>query len=340
MMGRMAAFLLAGVFLFLTACSAEVAGDVPEGQIKTMRLANAMPDERSTSQALYKFGEIVEERTGGSIEVQIYTGGVLGGDRELLEGMQINTIQGATISPGPVGQFAPNFNVFELPFLFPDEEKAYKILDGPIGQGALAELEEQNIIGLNYWENGFRQLTNNRRKVESLEDIRGLNIRTLENTIHLDIWKKLGSNPTPININETYVALDQGLVNAQENAIGNVVSENFYEVQKYLTQTNHIYNPSIFMVSKIFWDNLNDEEKKIVKDAADEMRDYQRELNREETEAAYALLKKEGMSATQFSEEEKKRLREAVEPVYQRYRKTYGDEILSEIQAAVEAQEK
>ncbi|GAK12062.1 LOW QUALITY PROTEIN: TRAP-type C4-dicarboxylate transport system, periplasmic component [Geomicrobium sp. JCM 19039] len=322
------------MLLFLVSGCASVAewDDEP----KLMRIGNATPDDRSLSQAMFAFADQVEEETNGSIKVDVFTNSQLGGDRELLEGMQLNTVQGATISTGPIAQFSDSFHVFDLPFLFAEEESAYRVLDSEIGENVLAELEQENIIGLNFWENGFRMLSNNVREVETLEDIRGLDIRTLENRIHMQIWTELGANPVPINYGELYIAMEQGRVNGQENPVGNVVNSHFYEVQNFLTETNHIYNASPFMVSKPFWDSLTDEERDIIANASEEIMHEQREANQQEAADGIAFVKDQGMTVTELSDDEFERLRDAVDPVYERFRETYGGEVLDAIMDAAE----
>ena len=307
--------------------------------VKILRMANATPDERSLSRALYKFGDIIEEETNGSIQVEVYTNTILGGDREIFERIQFNIIQGATISTGPIAQFAKDFNVFDLPFLFPDKDSAFEVLDGPIGQELLEKLEEQNIVGLNYWENGYRQLSNNKREIKQLEDVNGLDIRTLENKLHMNIWKQLGANPTAVSYGELYLAMEQGIVDGQENPAGNVVNSKFYEVQKYITKTDHIYNASPLMISKPFWESLTSEEQEIIKAAAEEMKHEQREQNQKENDESYELLEEQGMVVTELSEKERLRLREAVEPVYDQYRKAYGNEVLDKMLEIIEKDE-
>ncbi|WP_088104459.1 TRAP transporter substrate-binding protein [Halalkalibacter urbisdiaboli] len=334
--------LLMVMLLVLTACgggetggSNESSSDTneeatPSSEPKTMKLAVATSEERSLTKGLFKFKEIVEEQTGGSIKVEVYPNGQLGGDREVLEGLQLGSIEGTTVSTGPVAQFSPRFTVFDLPFLFPNTETAYEVLDGPIGEELLGDLPEQGIIGLNYWENGFRHLTNDVREVATVEDIKGLKIRTLENELHIDMWKELGANPTPMAFTELFAGLQQGVVDGQENPAGNVTTMNFFEVQQYLTKTNHIYNASVFMISESFWSTLTDEEKEIVKNAADEAKDYQRALNQEEDVQAFEQLVEEGMTITELSEEEAQKLFE-VQPVYEKYSSQIGEEFVNQL---------
>ena len=340
-MKKMLTLILIMSLLVLGACSQNTSNKAKDGSksksaAKVMRLAVATPDERSLTKGLRKFGEIIEKKTNGSIKVEVFPNGQLGGDREVFEGLQLGSIQGSTISTGPVAQFAPRFNVFDFPYLFPDAKTAYEILDGPIGTELLKDLDSQNVVGLNYWENGFRHLTNNKKEIKSVSDVKGLKIRTLENDLHIDYWKQLGANPTPMAFTELFAGLQQGVVDGQENPAGNVTTSKFYEVQKYITKTGHVYNASLFMVSKKFWDSLSDKEKEAVQQAADEARDYQRELNQQEDVDAFKLLAEKGMVITELSDAEKEKFFEAAKPVYDKYStkigKEFVDKLLAEIQ--------
>ncbi|SHS86326.1 TRAP dicarboxylate transporter subunit DctP [Mycobacteroides abscessus subsp. abscessus] len=302
---------------------------------KLMKLAVVTSEDRSLTKGLVKFGELVESKTNGSIKVEVYPNGQLGGDREVFESLQFGSIQGTTMSTGPIAQFVPKFNVFDLPFLFPNSEVAYEVLDGKIGSDLLAELESQNVIGLNYWENGFRHLTNGVKEVKTPDDVKGLKIRTLENDLHMDIWSELGANPTPMAFTELFAGLQQGVVDGQENPVGNVTANKFYEVQKYLSKTGHVYNASPFLISKDFWNTLSDEEKKAVQEAADEARDHQRELNQKEDEDGYKFLTENGMTVTDITDEEKEAFLEKVKPVYEKYSASIGEEFVDELLAEI-----
>jgi tripartite ATP-independent transporter DctP family solute receptor len=307
-----------------------------ENGTKLMKLAVATNKDRSLTKGLEKFREIIESESNGTIQVEVYPSSQLGGDREVFEALQFGSIQGATMSTGPIGQFAPRFNVFDLPFLFPNTEIAYEILDGPIGEELLGDLDKLNVIGLNYWENGFRHLTNDVREVRTPADVQGLKIRTLENNLHIDIWTELGANPTPMAFTELFSGMQQGVVEGQENPIGNVTGSKFYEVQKYLTMTGHVYNASPFLISKDFWDSLTAEEKKMVKEAADEARDYQRELNQKEEEDGYKFLVENGMSIVELTDAEKEKFVEQVKPVYKKYKSSIGNELVDNLLAEIE----
>lgn len=333
------ASLLAAGLVSLVGCSSEssdsanssTGSDTKPAEAKVMKLAVVTPKDRSLTQGLYKFGEIVEKETGGSIKVEVYPDGTLGGDRQVFEGMKIGTIQGSTMSSGPIAADVPRFTALDLPFLFKDEKTAYEVLDGPIGKELLDELTPVGVVGLNYWENGFRHLTNNKKDVKTVDDIQGLKIRTLENELHLDMWKELGATPTPMAFTELFTALEQGVVDGQENPAGNVTTSKFYEVQKYLTKTGHIYNASVFMISKKFYDSLSDQEKEIVAKAAEEAKTFQRELNQKESTEALDFLAKEGMTITDLTPEERQKFVDKVKPVYEKYSSSLGADFVNKL---------
>ncbi|OLN23058.1 ABC transporter substrate-binding protein [Domibacillus antri] len=330
-------FMMAFTMIVLAACSggSEEEGGTESKDAKVMKMAVATSEDRSLTQGLYKFQEIVEEETGGSVKVEVYPDGQLGGDRVVFEGLKMNSIQGTTMSSGPIASFVKEFEVLDFPYLFKDEETAYKVLDGEIGANLLTKLDSQGIVGLNYWENGFRQLTNNKHEVKSVEDVKGLKIRTLENELHIDLWKSLGANPSPMPYTELFTALEQGVVDGQENPPGNITTGNFYEVQDYVTKTDHIYNASVFMISDKFMQSLSDEEKEIVTKASEEARGYQRELNRKESEEAYAILKEKGMTVTELSDEAKKGFEDKAKEIYADYTDKVGKELVDQIMKEV-----
>jgi len=307
------------------------------GQAKIMKIGMVTAKERSLSVGCVYFGQLVEKYTNGSIKVQVFTDGVLGGDTQVLQALQINSVQATAVSTGPVASFAPRMSVFDLPYLFKDKKSAYRVFDGPIGTEMLKDLPAAQMVGLAYWENGFRHLTNNKRAVTKMSDISGLKIRTLENQLHIKLWRALGANPTPLSFAQLYSALEQGVVDGQENPYGNVVSSKFYEVQKYLTNTGHIYNANIFLVSKIFWDSLTPAEQAAVQKAATEARDYQRDLNEKEDQASIGILKQNGMKISDLASGEKEKIQKALKPLYDEASATIPGGIVEKVIAAANA---
>lgn len=332
-MKKVICLALIGCLILLVGCSSTKA-PVTKDVVKVMKIGSVNPKSRALSQGFYKFQEIVQKETGGSIRVEVYPDGVLGDDRRTLEGLQLGSIQGTTVSTGPIASFSPSIGVFDLPFLFKDRETAYKVLDGSIGQEQLDSLAKSGFIGLAYWENGFRHLSNSRKEVTTLEEMKGLKIRTLESAIHVDIWKALGTNATPMSMSQLYTGLEQKVVDGQENPLANLQANKLDEVQKFVTLTGHVYGASPFLISKVFWDTLNESEKAIIKKAALESRDYERKLAQEEDKVSSEYLTSKGIKISELKPGEKEKMREAVKIIYEKYGETYGAELTNKVLTA------
>lgn len=304
-------------------------------ETKTMRFSTTAAEDQPITQGAYRFAEIVEEETNGSITVEIFTDGQLGGDIETIDALRSGTVEASNLSTGPIATVSPSFAVFDLPFLFDSEETAYDVLDSDTGTKVLEELPEAGMIGLGYWENGFRYLTNNEREVTSVEDVEGLQIRTIENDLHMDAWSELGANPTPMSFTELFTALEQGVVDGQEGTYPNMRYNSFQEVQEYFTDTGHIYSPSVMLISKSFWDELNTEEQDILQMASDEARDYQRELSQEDNAESHEVMAEE-MTMTELTDEARQEFVEATQPIYEQYRSEIGEELMDEVMEAAQ----
>ena len=304
------------------------------GDVKVMKLGIVTNSDRSLTKGLKKFAEIIEKESGGKLKGEVFADGLLGGDRQVLEALQMGTVQGTAVSTGVVAAFAPRFDAFDLPYLFKDKATAYKVFDGPIGTELLNDLPKAKLVGLGYWENGFRHVTNNKRPIQTAEDFKGLKLRTLESKVHVEFWKMMGTNPTPMSFSQLYSAMEQGVVDGQENPYGNVVSSKFNEVQKYLSNTGHVYNANVFLVSKVFWDKCTDQEKEIIKKAAIEARDYQRKLNEEEDQTSVKLLTEKGMKINDLNPGEKEKIMATAKPLYESVAKSIGGDLVDRIIAA------
>ncbi|WP_281974526.1 TRAP transporter substrate-binding protein [Halobacillus litoralis] len=306
------------------------------GDAKVIKAGIGLNDDHPQYKGLLKFKEIVEKETDGAIKVETYHSGQLGDDRSMTEALQLGTQEVTIPSTAPLANFVPEFSVFDIPFLFPNEEVADKVLDGEVGQELLGKLEEQNLVGLAYWENGFRDLTNSERAVASVEDFEGLKIRTMENDLHLDAFKALGANPTPMAFTELFTAMQQGTVDGQENPYATIYLQKFYEVQKHVSNTHHIYSPFVFLMSKSFYDGLSEDQQKIVKDAAVEAGKYERKLNREANEKYLEQLQEEGMEYTEITDEARQEMKDAVAPVIEEYKSKIGEETVDKVYKAIE----
>ena len=280
-----------------------------------------------------KFAEIVAAKSGGKIKVNLFPGGVLGGDAQTVSAVQGGTVEMTILNSGILASQVKDFEIYDLPFMFGNAKEADAVVDGPFGQKLHAKLADKNIVGLAYWELGFRQLTNSKRPVNTVDDIAGLKLRVIPNPINLDWVKALGANPTPLAFPELYAALEQKAVDGQENPVSVILANKFAEVQKYLTITNHQYNPQSAIISKKFWDTLSAAEKKIIQDAAVEAGAFQRKTSRELAASQLAELKKAGMQVNELSAAEVAKMREKVKPVIEKHTASIGEATVKEMQA-------
>lgn len=318
----------------------ETPKEEPKKEVRIIRAGIGLNDKHPQYKGLAKFKEIVEQKTDGAIKVELYHSGQLGDDRTMMEALQLGTQEMTCPSTAPIANFVKEFNVFDFPFLFPNEEVADKVLDGPVGQELLDKLPEQGLIGLAYWENGFRNLTNSKRAVATVEDFKGLKIRTMENQVHLEAFRALGANPTPMPFPELFTAMQQGTVDGQENPYATIYLQKFYEVQSHVSDTNHVYSPFVLMMSKKFWDESTPEQQKIFLEAAKTARDYERKLNREANAKYLAELEKEGMTYTHISDEVRAEMQEIVKPIIEKFKDKVGAETVDKVYKAIEEAQK
>jgi len=240
-----------------------------------------------------KFKESVEKQSNGQIEVKIYHSKSIGTETEILQQIQMNTIQMGIITAGPFDTFDPIVRVINYPFLFKDHNQADQILDGPLGTEILQSLESAGFKGLCFSENGFRNLTNNRHPVRSPDDIKGLKIRVMASALHRAIWQALGANPTPMPW-PIYTELEQGVIDGQENPLWVLEVYKFYEVQKYMTLTRHVYSPHIDVASLIWWQKLDSKTQELLQKAMYDAALFQRQDNRSKNDKRLQMLKEKG----------------------------------------------
>jgi tripartite ATP-independent transporter DctP family solute receptor len=242
-----------------------------------------------------KFKELIEQASNGNINVQIFHSQSIGNETEILQQIQMNTIQMGIITGGPFDTFDPIVRVINYPFLFKDNEQADKILDGPLGAKILKSLERAGFKGLCFSENGFRNLTNNKHPVKSPDDIKGLKIRVMASALHKAIWQALGANPTPMPW-PIYTELEQGVIDGQENPLWVMEVYKFYEIQKYMTLTRHVYSPHIDVASLKWWKTLDTNTQDLIQRTIYEAAVFQRKDNRSKDAARLSLLKDKGMN--------------------------------------------
>jgi tripartite ATP-independent transporter DctP family solute receptor len=244
--------------------------------------------------AAEKFKELIEQRSNGDINVQIFHSASLGNETEILQQVQMNSIQMAIVTGGPFDTFDPMARVVNYPFLFKNYAQVDKILDGPLGAELLKSLESSGFKGLCFSENGFRNLTNSKRPVKNADDLKGLKIRVMSSAIHKAIWQSLGANPTPMPW-PIYTELEQGVIDGQENPLWVMEVYKFYEIQQHMTLTRHVYSYHIDVASLIWWNTLDGKTQEMIQKAMYDAAVYQRKDNRSKNEARLKLLKEKGM---------------------------------------------
>jgi len=301
-------------------------------QEKTIKFTTQNPKGHPLVMGMEKFAEIVQAKSGGKIKVNLFPGGVLGGDAPVVSALQGGTIEMASMNSGILASQVKDFEVYDFPFMFASSKEADAVVDGPFGKKMHAKLEPKGLIGLTYWELGFRQITNSKRAINKVEDAEGLKLRVIPNAINVDWVKALGANPTPLAFPEVYAALEQKAIDGQENPLTVIAANKFFEVQKYATLTNHQYNPQSVLISKKFWDTLSADEKKIISDAAVESTAYQRQQARAQAGTALDTVKKGGMQVNELAPAELAKFREKMKPVVDKHGAAIA-ETVKELQA-------
>ncbi|MBD1566183.1 TRAP transporter substrate-binding protein [Vibrio sp. SA48] len=296
---------------------------------KTMTMGFTLSKNSHYGQGADAFAQEIEKLSGGKYEINIKPSGVLGGERDVVEGLQFGTIDLTISSTGPIGNFVPEVYALDFPFLFKSYEHAHKILDGEIGKDLLAKFEPKGLIGLAWSENGFRHLTNSKRIVRNPEDMKGLKLRTMENEVHMSAFKDLGAAPTPMSFTELFTALQQKTVDGQENPIPVITTSKFYEVQKNVTLTGHVYSPAAIIMSKITWDSLNSEEQMWFRQAAKVSTLATRNAVAKMERDGVELLKKEGVTIVENIDKES--FAKAVSKTYDKYAPKYGEDLIMKI---------
>ncbi|BCV23247.1 TRAP transporter substrate-binding protein [Gelria sp. Kuro-4] len=265
------------------------------GQI-VLKVGHPLTETSHFQKGLEKFADLVKEKSGGKVQVEIYANGLLGQDRDMIEGMQLGTLDMGLVASAPIAQFEPSFGLFDLPFLFRDYNHAYAVADGPIGQDLIKKLEAKGIVGLGIWDNGFRHVYTTKKEIKTPDDLKGLKIRVMQNPIHMETFKALGAIPTVMAYGEVYTALQQGTIDGAENSIPVIYSGRFQEVSKFVSKTGHFWGATPLLVSKKVWDGLPPEAQKAVMDAAKEAGVYERQVTQQMETDFTEKLKSEGVT--------------------------------------------
>lgn len=302
-------------------------------QEKVIKFANQNAAGHPIVQGMEKFAEIVAARSGGKLKVNVFPSGQLGSDQANVSALQGGTLEMASMNSGIFASQVKDFAVFDLPFMFINGREADAVVDGPFGQKLHAKLADKGLIGLGYYELGFRHITNSKRPITRVEDVAGLKLRVIPNPINVDWVKALDANPTPLPFPELYAALEQKAVDGQENPVATIWGAKLHEVQKFMTLTNHQYNPQSVVISKRFWDTLSADEKKIIQDAVTESATFQRQQARNSVASTLDNLRKAGMTVNELPPAEIGKLVEKMKPVITKHAGNVGEATVSELLA-------
>ncbi len=315
----------------LVAAVALSAFGLVQAQTRTIKFANQNAKGHPIVLGMEKFAELVEKNSAGRLKVQVFPGGALGSDQANVSALQGGTLEMAAMNSGIFASVVKDFAIYDFPFLFGNPKEADAVVDGPFGKSLHAKLADKGMVGLAYYELGFRNLTNSKRPITKVEDIAGLKLRVIPNPINVDWVTALGANPTPLPFPELYAALEQKAVDGQENPVATIRGAKLYEVQKHLALTNHQYNPQSVVVSKKFWDTLSDADRKVLQDAANESSKYQREQSRAAQASILEELKKNGMQVTELPPAEVAKLRDRMKPVIAKHSASVGDDTVKAV---------
>ena len=302
---------------------------------RTFRVAYVQARDHPHGLGAQRFADIVQQKSGGKMKVSTFGSGTLGGDAQVISSLQGGTIDMTMVSPGLLVGLEKEYALLDLPFLFNNYKEVDAVLDGPVGKKLLEKLPAKGLIGLGYWDHGFRNVTNSKRPIMKLEDLAGLKIRVIQIAQFIEMFNTLGANAVPMSFTELYTALETKTVDGQENPLATVEASKFYEVQKFASLTQHVYNPLVTIFSKKTWDRLSPDERKIIQDAANEAGAYERKVSRETNEKAAEVLKSKGMAVNPIAPQEIERMREKVKPVTEKFVKEGGEALAQEIYAEI-----
>ena len=303
-------------------------------QARTLRFAYVNPPEHPGSIGSKKFCELFGEKSGKRYDVRFFPSSQLGGDIQVISSLQGGTIDFSLMNADLLAGVAKDYSLFALPFLFANGQEADKVFDGPFGEKIMTQLPAKGLYGLGFFELGFRNLTNNRREVTKLEEIAGLKVRVVQQPLYIDLFSALGANPVPMPFPEVYTALEQGVVDGQENPVSTIFANKLNEVQKFFSFTRHIYNPQILMVSKKTWDSFSDADKKAAMDTMAEARPFQRQTSRK-IEGDWVEQIKKTTKVTDITVAEFQRLADKAKPVTEKFSKDADPALAAELFAAI-----
>ncbi len=310
-------------FIFSAAAAAALVllGAPTHAQVReqNLKVGTTLPDDHPITQGAKKFGELLQAKSGGKMKVRVYSSSSLGNEMQMQSALQGGVQDFSIATTTTLVGMVKEYSLFDMPYMFRTTAEVDAVLDGPIGKQLFGLLEPKGLIGLSYMEQGFRDTTNSKHPITKWEDFKGLKIRVQPSAFYVDMFNALGANAVPMTINEVYTAMETKAIDGHENSLAAINSNRFQEVQKYLSLTGHAYNAVALLVSKKTFDKLNADERKLVRDAAQEAAAYERDQSRKLAGSLLEKLKKDGMQVNDVSPAEKQRLAEKLQPVVDKY---------------------
>jgi TRAP-type transport system periplasmic protein len=308
--------------------SSHAAAQAEEIQSRTIRFGHLNAPGHPMSLGALKFAELVKTKSGGKLEVKEFHSSQLGNEQQQLSAMQGGVQEMFAPATTTLAGNVKEFGMLDLPYLVSTPEQAYSLLDGPLVKALVGKLPERGLVGLGFFEIGFRNVTNSKKPVTRPEDLEGMKFRVIQNPVFLETFKALKTNPVPMAFAELYPALEAKAVDGQENPFAVILTSKLNEVQKFASATGHIYTSNIVMVSKRFWDRLSKTEQKILQDAMTEATKYQREVSRVATDKARDELKAKGMQINDIAPAEMARFRSMTQPVWNKFNTEYDPQLV------------
>ena len=302
-----------------------------------IKVGHGANEQYHMHRALLHFEELVEARSDGEIDIQIFPSSQLGPDREMIEGVQTGVLEMAVSPSSFFAGWDPAFSVIELPYMYASKDIALGVLNGDAGDAMLERLEDQGLIGLGWLENGLRHVTNNVRPIVVPGDLEGVKLRTMQVPAHVATFEALGANPTPMNFGEVYSALQQGVIDGQENPIALIDSQRFYEVQEHVSLTGHVFTVYIPVISQHFFSSLSEEHQTLLRESMAEAEAYQQELVNSEEAGQLQKIRDAGVNVVELTPEQRQVFSDMTESVRAEYREEVGADVYDAWVAAVGA---
>lgn len=302
-------------------------------QTRIIRFGYGLAEDSNQGHAAKFFSEDLAKRTGGKLKAKGFASASLGNDNQMQNALIGGAQEMTVVSTATLVGIEDSFGIYDLPFMFRTEQEADAILDGSFGKTLASKLAAKGLVGLVYWENGFRNLTNSKRPITKMEDLQGVKLRVMQNPVYIDMFNGFGANAIPLAYAELFTALESHTVDGQENPINTIQSGKFYEVQKYLSITKHVYSPWIMLASKKWWDGLSANEKKAIQESAVASRDFERKDSRDAGMKALDTLKQKGMQVTVISSKELDRMQDAARPAIAKFAANGHADLVKELQA-------